>query len=589
MLERRMSARKEIAGIFTIRKLFGYLPQFLAFAYSTFPLARAVLGLTLLMVLLEFSTLSLMVPLVQGATKGAGTSGGAVIRFWNLAAESLGLPVSQKTWLWLFLVLLATRIIVGYVQLTLNVFVAKQIHATLSDRVMHRVVAQEPLAKIYQKTIGYYVSLAGDETSKAGNIFLAAGQMLGSLMSALAGFAVLLSFSPTAFAVTAMFILVCGLLLLQAMGSVMRLSSQALFLSRSLNTHFIETLNGLRSVRSLSAEKFVVESYRTQIRRYVRILFKIDALNQGYKAAPALILVSIGIVWLWPASSTSGSASPVFFFALTTMLIRILTSLGEFVLAGGKLVVDIRASQDAGQLLGSEVDRGAPGGRAITEQIVRIEVEGVVCGYNGGSAVLKGVNCSFDAGRSYAIIGKSGAGKSTLADILLAMLPISAGAIHVNGIPLTSIDEKSLRSRIILVEQQTRVFTGTLGDNVTVGLAAAEEDIVESLVAAGLGEHLSGLAQGLGTVVDYQGSNISGGQRQRLGITRALIRQPDVLILDECTNAVDPATRTLLVETLRERFSKRILIFITHDPEVIAAVSEVWRFDDGVLVQEPPK
>jgi ABC-type bacteriocin/lantibiotic exporter with double-glycine peptidase domain len=155
--------------------------------------------------------------------------------------------------------------------------------------------------------------------------------------------------------------------------------------------------------------------------------------------------------------------------------------------------------------------------------------------------------------------------------------------------PLASIDEKSLRSRIILVEQQTRVFTGTLGDNVTVGLAAAEEDIVESLVAAGLGEHLRGLSQGLGTVVDYQGSNISGGQRQRLGITRALIRQPDVLILDECTNAVDPATRRLLVETLCQRFSNRILIFITHDPEVIAAVSEVWRFDDGVLVRESPK
>ena len=570
--------------IFTVRKVLGYLPQFLRFAYGTFPLARIVLGLTLLMVVLEYATLSLMVPLVQGSGRVAGASGGALGVFWDHAAAFLGLPISQRTWLWMFLVLFAARITVGYAQLTLNIFVAKQIHAFLSDKVMKRVVAQEPLATIYQRTIGYYVSLAGDETSKAGNIFLSVGQLLGSMLSAVAGFIVLYSFSPTAFAMTTGFIALCGLLLSKGMGTIMRLSSQSLVLSRSLNTHFIETLNGLRSIRSLSAETFVVDSYRAQIRSYVRQLFKIDALNQGYKAAPALILVLIGIAWLWPGSAASGPASPVFFFALTTMLIRILASLGEFVLAGGKLVVDIRASQDAGELLGRPAaDFHEAARRALTEQIRLIEVRNVVCGYNGGKAVLKGVTCAFEAGKSYAIVGKSGAGKSTLADILLAMLPISSGTILINGIPITSIDEKSLRSRIILVEQQTRIFTGSLRDNVTVGLESSDEQITDSLVAAGLAEHLGSLARGLETIVDYQGSNISGGQRQRLGITRALIREPDVLILDECTSAVDSATRKSLVETLCGRYSNRILIFITHDREVMSAVHEVWHFREGML------
>ena len=579
-----MLTRTGILRTFTIRKLLGYLPQFLGFAYKTFPLVRVVLGLTLLMVVLEYSTLSLMVPLVQGSVRVASTSGGAVGAFWNRVAQFVGLPVSQRTWLWMFLVLLAARITVGYAQLTLNVFVAKQIHAFLSDKVMKRVVAQEPLAKIYQRTIGYYVSLAGDETSKAGNIFLSVGQLLGSVLSAMAGFVVLYSFSPLAFAMTSAFIAVCALLLSQGMGTIMRLSSQSLVLSRSLNTHFIETLNGLRSIRSLSAERFVVESYRDQIRRYVRQLFKIDALNQGYKAAPALILVLVGIVWLWPSSAASGPASPVFFFALTTMLIRILTSLGEFVLAGGKLVVDIRASQDAGELLGKSSEEAHDiHRRDLNQQIRLIEVRNVVCGYNGGKAVLKGVSCTFEAGKSYAIVGKSGAGKSTLADILLAMLPISAGTILIDGIPIESIDEKSLRSRIILVEQQTRIFTGSLRDNVTVGLTSQDREITASMVDAGLGEHLGGLVRGLETVVDYQGSNISGGQRQRLGITRALIREPDVLILDECTSAVDSATRKSLVETLCSRFSSRILIFITHDREVMSAVHEVWHFRDGLL------
>ena len=582
-----MSRLDQIFATFTLRKLTGYLPQFLAFAYRTFPLVRVVLALTILMVALEYATLSLMVPLVQGGT-GAGGISGALGRFWGEVASFFGFPTGQQTWLWMFLILLALRIVAGYIQITLNIFVAKQIHAYLSDKVMKRVVAHEPLAKIYQKTIGYYVSLAGDETSKAGNIFFSVGQVLASILSALAGFIVLFSFSRTAFWTTTGFVVLCAMLLSRGMGTVMELSSESLKLSRGLNTNFIETLNGVRSIRSLSAEDFVVGSYREQILRYVRLLFKIDALNQGYKAAPALILILIGIIWLWPGGSGSSGAAPVFFFALTTMLIRILTSLGEFVLAAGKLVVDVRASQDAGELLSSQLGSftNQPS-RLVDDKIRSIEINDVVCSYNDGKPVLKGASCRFQAGKSYAIVGKSGAGKSTLADVLLAMLPISAGSIVINDMPLQSIDEKSLRSRVILVEQQTRIFTGSLRDNVTVGVVATDAEVMASLTAAGLAEHLTSLPLGLDTVVDYQGSNISGGQRQRLGISRALIREPDVLILDECTNAVDPVTRKLLVETLCRRFAKRILIFITHDTEVMSVVDEAWHIRDGLIEVEP--
>ena len=152
---------------YTIRKIFGYLPRFFVFAIRTFPLVRVVLGLTLLMVVLEYATLSLMIPLVQGGI-GSTAKPGVLGRFWDHTAAILGLQSSPRTWLWLFLVFFALRIVVGYTQITLNIFTAKQIHAYLSDKVMRRVVIHEPLAKIYQRTIGFYVSLAGDETSKAG-------------------------------------------------------------------------------------------------------------------------------------------------------------------------------------------------------------------------------------------------------------------------------------------------------------------------------------------------------------------------------------------------------------------------------------
>ena len=150
---------------------------------------------------------------------------------------------------------------------------------------------------------------------------------------------------------------------------------------------------------------------------------------------------------------------------------------------------------------------------------------------------------------------------------------------------MSALDVRSLRSKMILVEQQTRIFSGPIADNVRMGLESTEAAVADALQGAGLGDFIGQLPQGLRTNVDYQGSNLSGGQRQRLGIARALLRKPDVLILDEATSAVDPPTRRKLVNALRTRLAGGILIFITHDTEVLAVVDEVWHMDGGVLIR----
>lgn len=566
----------------TVRKVLGYLPQFFRFAYHTFPGTRVVLGLTLLTVLLEYATLSLMLPLAGGS--GASVSSQAIVSFWNHVAVWAGFPMSAQTWLWMFLVLLAMRTAVGYTQLTLNIWVAKQIHSYLSDQIFRRVVAEEPLTKIFQRTIGYYVSLAGDETYKAGSIFYYLGQVLAAAMSASVGLGLLYIFSERSFWLTILFIGVCGLLLLKGMRVIFRLSSDSLDLSRALNTNFIDALNGLRSIRSLSAEDFIVHTYRTQIRHYVRKLFRIEALNRGFKAIPALILLALGMAWLWPTAGNPGNTTAMFFFGITTMLIRILAALGELVTVGGKLISDIRASKGAGELLSRPRETAqAPSAIQVTNSISSVSVRNLACSYDGTKAVLKDISGEFRSGRSYGIVGKSGAGKSTLADALIGIIPLSSGQILINDIPITTIDTHSIRRRIILVEQQTRIFSGSLRDNVTMGLKSSDDGVVAALQSASLGDFLSELSHGLETRLDYQGSNLSGGQRQRIGIARALIRKPDVLILDEATNAVDPAMRKALVAGLRRYFRDKILVFLTHDSEVLTTVDEIWRIENGLL------
>jgi ABC-type bacteriocin/lantibiotic exporter with double-glycine peptidase domain len=571
----------------TARKVFGYLPHFLAFVYRTFPLVRVLFPLTLLTVALEYAALSLMLPLT-GTSSQAGSVRG-ITAFWGWVAQRIGFAPSQATWLWLFVFAMAVRVLLGYLQSLLNVFVSKQVHSYLSNHVFSRVVAREPLPHIFQKSIGYYVALAGDETSKAGNIFGYFGVITTSALSAAAGFIILLCYSKAAFVCTVVFLGVCALLMLRSVKTVLKLSSSSLSLSRSLNTNFIDALNGVRSVRSLAAEKFVIEMYRNQIRRYVRGLFLIESVNQGSKSVPALILLVIAMIWLWPGRADSAVAGhTLFFFALTTLLIRIMTALGELVMSGGKMLADIRASTGARELIRSDVIAASSSHRDIGAARVRkIELRNLSCGYATDLPVVQYVNMTFLAGSTYALVGKSGSGKSTLADAILGFLPGSSGEVLVDGVSSTEIRGDSLRTHILLVEQQTRLFTGSFRENLIMGREFTADEIERSLSVAGLRDFVAGLDNGLDTVLQYQGSNLSGGQRQRMGIARAVLRDPDVLILDEAVNALDPAMRASVLGELRDAFRERIIIFISHDADVLESADEVWRVEDGRCERVP--
>jgi ABC-type bacteriocin/lantibiotic exporter with double-glycine peptidase domain len=569
------------AQMVAARKVFGYLPHFLVFVYRTFPLVRVLFPLTLLTVALEYAALSLMLPLT-GTSSQAG-SVRVITAFWGWVAERIGLAPNQATWLWLFVFAMAVRVLLGYLQSLLNVFVSKQVHSYLSNHVFSRVVAREPLSHIFQKSIGYYVALAGDETSKAGNIFGYFGVITTSALSAAAGFIILLCYSKAAFICIVIFLGVCAVLMLRSVKTVLKLSSSSLSLSRSLNTNFIDALNGLRSVRSLSAEKFVIEMYRNQIRRYVRGLFLIESVNQGSKSVPALILLVIAMIWLWPGRVDSAvAAHTLFFFALTTLLIRIMTSLGELVMAGGKMLADIRASTGAQELISSDVIPASSPDRDIAPgRLRRIELRNLSCGYAADVAVVQHVNAIFVAGRTYALVGKSGSGKSTLADAMLGFLPGLSGDVLIDGVSSAEIRGDSLRARVLLVEQQTRLFTGSLRENLTMGREFTADEIELSLSVAGLVDFVATLSDGLDTVLQYQGANLSGGQRQRIGIARAVLRNPDVLILDEAVNALDPAMRASVLRALCDAFRERMIIFISHDTDVLESVDEVWRVEGG--------
>ena len=568
---------------YNYKKVFRYLPGFLKFVFGNFPVAYASVVVTVAGIAMEYAALSIMIPL-SGTGRSAGASSAGVMEFWRDFIAVAGLPEEPRTWLWLFLLFLAIRIAVAFVQVMLNTHVAKQIFARLSTSAFSRVVSDVPMSEIYKRSVGHYVALAGDESVRVGLLFFYLAQAAAALIAAVIGLAVLYVFSAQAFEFTMYFLLACAVVLGLLMRRVFDLSAEALSLSKEAHTTFLESLNGLRSIRSMAGERYVQDRYLRQIRRYAKVLFQQDAFNQSTRTMPGLILLLAALVALFPGVDLLGDVSVVYFFIVTTLLIRVLSFLGTAVSSAVNVVVNIRAVFELDDIIGkNDIPKHAQGLEQVGK-VRNVRFSGLDCGYSPDHLILRGLNAEVRAGRSYAVVGKSGSGKSTLSDVLLGLLAPVAGELQIGDMPYGRIDLTSMRRRVVLVEQQTRIFSGTIRENISFGLAASDQAIQAAADAAGLGEFIRELPGGMQTQLEYQGANLSGGQRQRIGLARAIVREPDMLILDEATSALDAQTRDTVLSNLRTLFHDKILLFITHDKHVIDAADEVWLLEKGRLM-----
>lgn len=556
------------ASSFTLNSVFTQTARFLLFVVRRFPAFYVLLVLSVVALALEYIATSLMIPLAS-----SGLSSSAMVGFWTDIANRAGLKPGMLTWMWLFFLLMGARLCLGYVLTVATTMLGKRVHRSLSDNVFRHVVAGEPLTEIYSRSIGHYITLAGDDTFRCGTIISSLLQAGLGLLTALITMVVLYQFSPVYFFGVTLFLLVCSVSIGLMLGRLVRLSVSSNLLSRELNTAFVESINSIRSIRALAGEHLVTTRYSDQIGRYVLQLVKIESLKAGMRLFPAIVLL-LSAAWLTrPGASLSLDEASL--FAATVIVIRVFAALGQVVAAGMLLVTDLRALHDIDAVIGFAEDKllkPASGMRSSPPQIRTLQLSGINFAYPGRPLLFRDANFSFEAGRSYAVVGPSGTGKSTLADLLLGLVDPQRGELRVNG---KRQDASSLRNQILLVEQQPRIFSTTLRDNLLFGSTASDDALWDALELVELAESVRSMPQGLDTVLSYQGENFSGGQRQRIGVARALLRYPDVLVLDEATSALDSATREKMLLNITRCMRNGILLFITHDPSITSRVDKV--------------
>jgi putative ABC transport system ATP-binding protein len=225
-------------------------------------------------------------------------------------------------------------------------------------------------------------------------------------------------------------------------------------------------------------------------------------------------------------------------------------------------------------------------GRALPPGPVAVRFDRVGFAYPGGPEVLHGVDLEIAPRTRVAVVGETGSGKTTLAKLLTRLMDPTTGRVLLSGVPLDEVGFGSLRSRVVMVPQDGFLFDASVADNVRYGRPGLSDDDVElAFTELGLADWLASLPQGAASAVGERGESLSVGERQLVAVARAYVADPDLLVLDEATSAVDPATEVRLQRALDSLTRGRTSIAIAHRLSTAEAADEVLVVDRGVVVQ----
>lgn len=497
------------------------------------------------------------------------------------------------TYVTLFLVAaFLIKFFVGYFSETRMALVGERIISDLRCRLFSKI-QQLSVSYVEEKSVGALVSrVIGDVDSIRDFIFGGAVDFVYSFFSFLC-IAILLFCLDSPLALVAfLYVPFCILLYLKRSPALKDLNILLREKYEGLTAFLHDTLSGIR----------VVAGYGCEDREILKFSGHQESVFLSYMETHKLGF----LLWLGSEFLSGLATVAIIFFGVKRVLAGAITA-GELVAfysyLGMLLAPVIRMAlvnnyfQEASASM-ERVDEllelmpsvnSNAGGRVFDRIADSIVFDKVSFSYgNIEDATISDVSFALEKGKSYAIVGKSGSGKTSLLNLLLRFYDPHAGDIKIDGVPLQEFDPLSYRSRIAIVPQDDYLFSGSIKENLLFAKPEANEDELRSAIeSAHAHEFIDKLPDGCDTIIGGRGYGLSVGQRQRLSIARAILRDPDLLVLDEALSNIDTHTERKIVDgALKNLMRGRTTVIVSHRFSTISGVDKIFVIENGTLVQE---
>ncbi|OWU82963.1 metal ABC transporter permease [Oceanicola sp. 22II-s10i] len=355
------------------------------------------------------------------------------------------------------------------------------------------------------------------------------------------------------------------------------------------NQKAIDSLLNFETVKYFGAEQREAGRYDVAMARYESAALK-TAYSLAFLNAGQALLITVGLVAVMAMAALgvqSGDLTVGDFVMVNAYMLQITMPLGFL----GTVYREIRqALVDMGEMFGlldrpAEI-RDAPGAPALKVTGGAVELDDVRFGYEAEREILQGVTVRIGAGQKVAIVGPSGSGKSTIGRLLFRFYDVTGGAIRIDGQDLRDVTQDSLHAAIGVVPQDTVLFNDSIRYNIAYGRAGATQEEIEAVAkSAQIHDFIMSLPDGYDTTVGERGLKLSGGEKQRVGIARTLLKDPPILLLDEATSALDTDTERGIQSALNRAGQGRTVLMIAHRLSTIADADRIVVLEAGRIVE----
>lgn len=396
--------------------------------------------------------------------------------------------------------------------------------------------------------------------------------------------------SPLLFGITIIPLVIYGIIVFTFKKKIEDINRETMESNAKVTSYLVESINGISTIKAFNAEREVNSETEKRFIKFIKNIFNNGYINNLQMTLKRLVkgIFSIAILWVGTVQVINGNISFGELLSFNALLIYFLDPIENIINLQPTVQTAIVAAERLAEILDLSLEKDENEHKKIIPNTLNGEIEFKNLDFRYGSRrlVLKNINLKVKQGERIALVGESGSGKTTLVKLLMNFYQCEKGELLINKFNIKDINIEALRDKIAYISQETFLFNGTIIENLSLGNPyLTYDEIIEACKKAQIHDFINSLPLRYNTLIEENGSNFSGGQKQRLSIARAILRKPEILIMDEATSNLDSITERAIENTIHEFSKGMTTIIIAHRLSTIMRCDNIYILENGEIIE----